>query len=384
MKKILIFSLVMIFTLSVAFMGIACKEEQVTEEAAPAEEEAAPAEEEAAPAEEEEAPAEEEEAAEEPLEIYYIAADTTTHPFWRAQAGSMSEYAEELGVDLTILDAGNDTEQQTTQVESVVAKKPDAVIYCAVDTGVGVSHIAMMKDAGIPVVNNNRQVPEGTFDIEFSFAELDGAEASAQMIVDFLMDKYGEATGKLLEMQGALTDENAVIRSNGIHNIIDGYENIQIISKGTEWDLNKAGTAALDAFQANPDIDAVYLPSDYLLPAVISQVEDKPLAGEDGHVYIISLSGDSLSLSLIRDLTIDASFNMNVIQMALLSLDFAIDLTRGIVPAVGDMYEEDEPWGPIEVFEAEGGGVEMFVREYPVTIDNVDDPDLWGNQYELD
>ncbi len=366
MKRIGIWLLIVAFVFSISIIGTACKEE-----ATPAEET-----EEAAPAEEE--------TAEEPLKIYYIATDTTSHPFWRAQAGGMTKYAEELGVNLTILDAGNDTELQTTQVESVVAKKPDAVIYCAVDTGVAVSHIQMMKDAGIPVVNNNRQVPEGAFDVEFSFSELEGAEASAQMIVDFLMDKYGEAKGKVLEMQGSLTDENAVIRSNGIHNILDGYENIKVISKGTEWDLNKAASAALDAFQANPDIDAIYLPSDYLLPAVISQVDGKPLAGEDGHVYIVSLSGDSLALSLIRDGTIDASFNMNVIQMALLSLDFAIDLTMGIVPEVGDMYEENEPWGPIEVFEAEGGGVEMFITEYPVTIDNVDVQGLWGNEYELD
>ena len=377
MKKTLICLLVSVFILSIVFIGTACKEEPTeAEEAAPAEE----------PTEAEEAaPAEEIETAEEgPLAIYYIVTDTTTHPFWRSQAESMADYAEELGVDLTILDAGNDVEQQTSQVETVLAKKPDAIIYCAVDTGVAVSHIAMMKDAGIPVVNNNRQVSGGQYDIQFAFDEFKGAAASAEMIVDFLMDKYGEAKGKILEMQGALTDENAVLRSRGLYSVTDTYENVKVITVNTGWDLNKSAAGALDAFQANPDIDAIYLQSDYLLPTILGLVEDKPKVGEDGHIYVISLSGDSLSLSLIRDRTVDASFNMNVIQMALLSLDFAIDLTEGIKPEVGATYEDDKPWGPIEVFAAEGGGVKMNIREYPVTIDNVDDPTLWGNQYKLD
>jgi len=377
MKKTVISFLILIFTASLVFAGVSCKEEAAevtTAEKTAAETTAA-----------EITTVEETTAADEgPLEIYYVVTDTTSHPFWRAQAESMAAYAKELGVNLTILDAGNNTEQQTTQVESVVAKKPDAVIYCAVDTGVGVSHIAMMKDAGIPVVNNNRQVPEGAYDVEFSFDELSGAEASAQMIVDFLTDKYGEPKGKVLEMVGALTDENAVIRSRGIHNVVDKYEGIKVISVNTEWDLNKATTGALDAFQANLDIDAMYLPSDYLLPTILGLVEDKPKVGEEGHIYVVSLSGDSLVLSLIRDRIIDASFNMNVIQMALLSLDFAIDLTKGNAPKVGDIYEEDKPWGPIEVFKAEGGGVQMYIKEYPVILDNVNDPGLWGNQYELE
>lgn len=374
LKKFITISIIAAFIVTLGLSGVSCKVAATTTSA-----ETTKAAETTTTAAAETTAAEEK-----PLDIYYVVTDTTSHPFWRAQAEGMADKAKELGVNLTILDAGNDTEQQTSQVETVVAKKPDAVIYCAVDTGVAVSHIAMMKDAGIPVVNNNRQVPGGSYDVQFSFDEMAGAAASAQMIVDFLTDKYGEAKGKILEMQGALTDENAVLRSRGLYSVTDTYKNIKVITKNTGWDLNKSAAVALDAFQADPDIDAIYLQSDYLLPTILSIVEEKPKVGEDGHVYIISLSGDSLSLSLIRDRIIDASFNMNVIQMALLSLDFAIDLTKGIKPEVGAIYEDDKPWGPIEVFAAEGGGVKMNIKEYPVTIDNVEDKTLWGNQYQLD
>ena len=326
MKKVLIWIIVAVFAVSLSFVGLGCKQEATTETTAAA---TTAAETTAA----ETTSAETTAAAEEgPLEIYLLYADTTTHPFWRAQVDSVVPYAKELGVNLTVLDAGNKVEQQTSQVETVVTKKPDAVIYCAVDTGVAISHIAMMKEAGIPVVNNNRQVPGGAYDVQFSFDEFDGAAASANMIVDFLTAKYGEAKGKILEMQGALTDENAVIRSRGLYSVTDTNANIKVITKNTAWDLNKSAAAALDAFQASPDIDAIYLQSDYLLPTILSLVEDKPKVGEDGHIYVMSLSGDSLALSLIRDNIIDVSFNMNVIQMALLSLDFATFLSKYLPP----------------------------------------------------
>ena len=383
MKKVLILTLLAIFAVSLTFMGIGCKEEVAETTAAEttaAETTAA----ETTAAEETEAEVEETEAEEEgPLKIYYVASDTTTHPFWRSQAESMADYAEELGVDLTILDAGNDTEQQTSQVETVVTQKPDAVIYCAVDTGVGVSHIAMMKEAGIPVVNNNRQVPEGTYDIQFAFNEVNGGATSAELVVDFLTEKYGEPKGKILEMQGALTDENSVLRSQGFYSVTDQYEDVMVLTRNTAWDLNKSASEALDAYQANPDIDAIYLQSDYLLPTILNIIEDKPQVGEEGHIYVISLSGDSLAVSLIRDKIIDCSLNMDVIQMALIALDFAIGLTEGVVPEVGSMIGEGEPWGPVEVMPAEGGGVQMELKEYPITLENVDDPNLWGNQYEL-
>jgi ABC-type sugar transport system substrate-binding protein len=380
MKKVLIFTLIAVFAISFSLIGVGCAQETAETTAAP--ETTAAEETTAAP---ETTAAEETTAApEEPLKIYYIATDTTTHPFWRAQAESMSEYAEEIGIDLTILDAGDDAEQQTSQVETVVAQGSDAVVYCAADTGVAVSHIAMMKEAGIPVVNNNRQVPEGEYDVQFAFNEVSGGATSATMVVDFLMDKYGEAKGKILELQGALTDENSVLRSEGFYSVTDTYEGVEVITRNTAWDLNKSASEALDAFQANPDIDAIYLQSDYLLPTILNIIEDKPKVGEDGHIYVISLSGDSLSLSLIREGTIDSSLNMDVIQMALISVDFAIDLTEGIIPEAGTTIEEDKPWGPVDVVAAEGGGVKMELREYPVTIDNVDNPDLWGNIYELD
>jgi ABC-type sugar transport system substrate-binding protein len=268
-------------------------------------------------------------------------------------------------------------------VETAILKEPDAVLYTAVDSGVGVSHIASMKEAGIPVINNNRPIKGANYDVSFIFNEIDGGELAAELCIDFLKDKYGEPRGKILELQGALSDENAILRSQGINNVTKEYRGVEVITKNTNWDLVQAGAVALDAFEAHPDIDAIYLQSDYLLPAILPIVEDKPKAGEDGHIFVVSLSGDPVALSLIREGLVDVSINMDVIQLAKTSFELVLKVIKGEEIEVGSFIGQGEPWGPCEIKSAPGGGVDTKMKMYPININNVDKPHLWGNQYEL-
>ncbi len=327
-----------------------------------------------------EAPKEE---AEGPLDIIYLITDATSHPFWIAQVDALKEYAKELGVNITISDAANDSSTQTSQVETAILKEPDAVLYTAVDSGVGVSHIASMKEAGIPVINNNRPIKGANYDVSFIFNEIDGGELAAELCIDFLKDKYGEPRGKILELQGALSDENAILRSQGINNVTKEYRGVEVITKNTNWDLVQAGAVALDAFEAHPDIDAIYLQSDYLLPAILPIVEDKPKAGEDGHIFVVSLSGDPVALSLIREGVVDVSINMDVIQLAKTSFELVLKVIKGEEIEVGSFIGQGEPWGPCEIKSAPGGGVDIKMKMYPINNNNVDKSHLWGNQYEL-
>jgi ABC-type sugar transport system substrate-binding protein len=323
------------------------------------------------------------EAPDEIIDISYLITDATSHPFWIAQIDALKDYAKELGVNITINDAANNSSTQTSQVETAILKEPDAVMYTAVDSGIGVSHIASMKEAGIPVLNNNRPIKGANYDVSFIFDEIDGGKLAAELCIDFLEDKYGEPRGKILELQGALTDENAILRTQGIYSVTDKYDDVEVITKNTNWDLVQAGAVALDAFEANPDIDAIYLQSDFLLPSILPIVEDKPKVGEEGHIFVVSLSGDPVALSLIRDGIVDVSINMDVIQMAKTSLELILKVLKGEEIMVGSFIGEGEPWGPCEVKSAPGDGVDIKMKMYPIDIKNVDAPGLWGNQYEL-
>ena len=145
-----------------------------------------------------------------PVKIAYLTV-ILNHPYWRAQSVTVDELAKKQGVQLSILDAGNDAIKQASQVDSVILQKPNAVIFSAVDTGAGASLVAKMKAAGIPVVVNNRPIPGANYDIQIVIDPVLMGKQSAEAFVNFAKARYGKAKGNFLEIQGQLSDDNVSI-----------------------------------------------------------------------------------------------------------------------------------------------------------------------------
>src|SRR5258707_8424505 len=75
-------------------------------------------------------------------------------------------------------------------------------------------------------------------------------------------------------MVGALTDANAIGRRDGFLAGAKSCANIKVVQQlPTNWDPTTALNGVTNAFQAHPEIDAIFDPSDYLLPAVVSALK---------------------------------------------------------------------------------------------------------------
>ncbi|GEM_PF-6066783 len=315
----------------------------------------------------------------EPMEIVHMTV-MLDHPYWIAQDETIHEMATELGINVTTLNATNDATLQASQVDSVILQMPDAVIFTAVDTGAGVAMIEKMRDAGIHVVSNNRPILEGDIELQIVIDPIIMGQQSGQAFVDSAMEKYGEAKGDYLEIQGLLSDDNVTQWEVGFANVMDQYPDMKWEVKNCEWDLVKATQQVTDAFTANPNWDGIWTQSDYLIPAVTPVVKDLPLAGEDGHVFWVSHSGDEFALEQVREGFMDVTINMPVNDMAALSLEYAIKLVNGEEIMAGQVTQEGANWSPSEIKEGPTG-LQLFLASWPVTKENVDDPELWGNKF---
>lgn len=314
------------------------------------------------------------------IKITFLITDTN-HVYWTSQVDAMTKRAEELGVEFKVLNAKYDVNTQTSQVDTVILEKPDAVIYTAVDSGAAIAHLDKMKAAGIKVVNNNRHIAGGNYDVSIVLDELFHSTESAKRVIDFLTEKYGSPKGLVLEMHGALSDENAILRHQGFHSIIDAYDDIKVIVRNTEWNFDTAAKVALDAFQAHNDIDAVFLHSDFITPAMAPILDKYPKVGEKGHIYVVSSAGDPSTFPLIRNGEMDVTYNFDTLQLGILSIDLAMKLVNGEKIEAGEIFGENEKWGPVTSTAAPRGGVDILMKPYPVDKTNVDDPNLWGNIY---
>ncbi|MBI5832493.1 MAG: substrate-binding domain-containing protein [Armatimonadetes bacterium] len=77
------------------------------------------------------------------------------HPYWQSYSNGMKRLAEAYGVDLTIMEAGNDVKVQMDQVEQAIQKKPDLVVLTPVDSKGAVPMLKRLYDAKVPTIASN-------------------------------------------------------------------------------------------------------------------------------------------------------------------------------------------------------------------------------------
>jgi len=77
------------------------------------------------------------------------------HPYWAGYRNGMTRMADAYGMDLTIMEAGNDNKVQADQVEQVIGMRPDLVILTPVDSNGVVPMLKRLYDEKLPVIASN-------------------------------------------------------------------------------------------------------------------------------------------------------------------------------------------------------------------------------------
>jgi ribose/xylose/arabinose/galactoside ABC-type transport system permease subunit/ABC-type sugar transport system substrate-binding protein len=77
------------------------------------------------------------------------------HPYWKGYGVGMRRLAAAYGMDLTILEAGNDNKVQMDQVEQVIRMRPDLVILTPVDAHGVVPMLKRLHDERLPTIASN-------------------------------------------------------------------------------------------------------------------------------------------------------------------------------------------------------------------------------------
>jgi len=315
---------------------------------------------EAAPAEEEVA---EEEAVEEEQKTFGIALSTLQITFFQAEKKKLDELAAEKGIDLVYAVCELDANKQLTQIEDFISKGVDAVIVLCQDSK-SISNAALKcREAGIPIIAMGKP-PENIEDFDAT-VRIDGVE-TARVAADAMNEaakKQGYDKVKVIECIGDLNDQNAIMRTEGFVERAGELEFEIAASIPTEWNAELCYENLNTAVQSNPDINAVYAPSDYLLSPVmqvLEQHEKLHKRGEDGHVIVVTVDGDPRGVQSIKEGYLDADVNTDAFTIAKLSFEAALDVLDG---------------KPVDK--------EIWVPNVPLTIDNIDDfgDEIWGVAY---
>ena len=262
--------------------------------------------------------------------------DSLESAFWVANHAAMQQRAAEKGVDLVEVMAEGDPNKQNQQVENLIAQGVKAIIIAPKDGAAIEAAVKKAKAAKIPVIMDNRPVQGDVLpELQILSDNYTMAKAAMQWFVD--KAKAQKKTYKALLLIGNLGDENAVQRKKGHLEVTDANKDvIDVVAQvPTEWKHDVALAGMQNAFQANPDINLIITPSDFLFPpikSVLEQIGRWKQIGEDGHVAIVSFDGDENGMQYLND-----GYNwVDAAQAAdttgFLAVDWAIKLANGEKP----------------------------------------------------
>jgi len=283
--------------------------------------------------------------------------------FFEGELYMAEETAKAAGVSYISVVADGDTAKQKTQIEDLISKGVDAVVCVPNDTEAIVSSIADCVAAGIPFIAMGR-MPADMTDVALAITcdNFACAEACALAMADGAAEQGYEKV-KVIELVGDLRDQNAVERTEGFKAAAAerGFEIVAEVA--TEWDADKAFSRLTDTLQGIDDFNAIYVPSDFLLPTIMSCLQTAgrwTALGEEGHVIICSIDGDPLAMEFITSGYVYMTANTDAFSFGRNAVAGAIEIAKGNFPAevsqpveVGDLRKAsieaagDTIWGNV-------------------------------------
>lgn len=280
-------------------------------------------------------------------------------------ANMAKAYCDDHGWSYVFLDANNDAEKQAKDFQDLINMGVDAILTVPVDAAACSDSVIAANEAGIPVAMMDRSTEEGEFlCLVQSDNEVHGYESGVAMVDAAKAQGLEPADMVVVELLGDMTSSAGQERKAGFERAAAefGFTIAQKIE--AKWDSDLGYNAVLDGFTAHPEANALFLPSDNCYAsAAMSALEQLGLlkaVGEEGHIIITCVDGGPDGLDGIRNGFIDATASQQVSYMPTAALDYVASYLRGEISATE-------------------GKIEALAPQL-VTIDNVEDPNLWANQ----
>ncbi len=290
--------------------------------------------------------------------------------------------AQQKGWGIVPTNANFDASTQANQMDYFITLGVDAIVVVPVDSQAICASVKKAKDAGILFFTIDRAPIGCEIDMTVQSDNYLAGKQSAEAMVKMLTDKYGEAKGTVLELQGDLGQNVAQLRGGGFNDVMKGYPNIKIISKPTEWKAEKFSQNTLDVVAAEA-VDGIYMHSDCVgttvVLAALEQLGKKFKSDDPNHIFLTGVDGCGDTLQAIRDGYADEASSQPLPDFGVVLADYVETLFNGGTISEGTVTKEGAPWSPATIVKSDTGMM-LNLGTTAVTKDNVEDPALWGNQ----
>ena len=200
-----------------------------------------------------------------------LSISTMNNPFFVTLSEGAKEKANELGVELIQVDAGDDSAKQSSDIEDLISKNIKVLIVNPVDSDAVAPAVEDAIAKGIKVISVDRVVNGVDVDCAIASDNVAGAE----MVGEYLVEVLGEGA-KVAELEGVNGASATIDRGQGFHNIADSKLNVAA-SQTANFNRAEGMSVMENMLQANPDLKGVFAHNDEMALGAIETIGGKDI-----------------------------------------------------------------------------------------------------------
>lgn len=196
---------------------------------------------------------------------------TLNNPFFVSLSEGAKEKAEEEGVELIVVDAGDESAKQASDIEDLISKNISVLIVNPVDSDAVAPAVKDAVAKGIKVISVDRVVNGVDVDCSIASDNVAGAEA----VTEYLVSLIGEGA-KVAEIEGVSGASATIDRGAGFHNIAD--DQLDVVSSQTaNFNRSEGMTVMENMLQADPNIKAVFAHNDEMALGAVEAIGSRDI-----------------------------------------------------------------------------------------------------------
>lgn len=247
---------------------------------------------------------------------------TLNNPFFVSIADGAEEKAKELGVDISIVDAGNDPAKQSTDIEDLISSGIKVLIVNPEDSASVGPSVQMAIDAGIKVISVDRIVEGADVD---AYIGTDNVKA-AESVGEYMLEKLSEED-EVAVLEGVPGASSAIDRKEGLMNALDGK--VKVVSSQTaNYDRTEGMTVTENILQANPNLKIIFASNDEMALGAIEAVNAfGKVPGED--ILVTGFDATDDAKHAVKDGTMAVTVEQKPFDMGKLAVETAVKMLKG-------------------------------------------------------
>jgi ribose transport system substrate-binding protein len=204
-------------------------------------------------------------------ETIAVSTKNQTNPFFQNVRVGAENAAKQLGAKVIqyVPTKPDSIPEQLSQVEDVIVKKPDAIVFTPVDYKALVPGIEKMNAAGIPVINVTDQMAGGKIVSYVGIDDYKVGRATAEALMKALGGK-----GNVVIIEGVKGSISNQDRTRGLTDVTKEYPNVKLLATqaGNFQRLN-ALQVMENLMQSFPQIDGVMAANDAMAIGAIEALD---------------------------------------------------------------------------------------------------------------